>query len=161
MTQSQSQSQSKSVIADGWYRLKPYDPSRGGHKHTTRHLFNGGRRICSRWERSEPANEDPLAFASSPKCGLCLKLLACSNLPYVDPEQTDLTNVVPLGRPAKATETATAKVSVPVPVPALAPVTATPSGKPSGKPLKIPTVAERLEQIRLAKLAKSKPRPVG
>jgi hypothetical protein len=147
------------VIVDGWYRLKPYHPARGGHKHTTRHLFNGGRRICSRWQKSEPDGDDPLANLDSPKCGLCLKLLACSKLTYVDPEQTDLTDVVPLGRPRRGHgergERSSPKPAAPM---ASAPQSAVTSTSSSSKPSasKIPTVAERLEQIRLAKLAKAK-----
>ena len=135
---------------NGWFQIQ----TRDGGKVSARHLFQDGYRICQRWSKSAPAAEqDP----EVPKCAMCLKVLRSPSRAgqYTDPDATPLPPV------QKSTPAAPLKAQPkPLPLPPKPkPQPAVTEWKPD--PKRIPTVAERVEAVRLEKLARAKARGQG
>jgi hypothetical protein len=154
---------------DGWFQLKFRD--KFYETDAVRHLFNGNRRLCFRWVHAEGSEEQN---PTAEKCGACLQIIRSKRCRFTDPdaEQTAKDILAPKRRPKRASR-AKQRVVLPDPTPPVAIVQAEPP-KPAPKPAnqprtpmarpappppphdpkRIPTVAERIEFMRLQKLAR-------
>lgn len=150
---------------EGWFQLQHRDKTYD--RENVRHLFSGDRRLCFRFVKVAPAEEqNPEAF----KCGACLQIIKAKRSRFVDPdaEQTAKDILGPKrpskrhGRPRRVVpEDPTPPVPKAPTPPPKAPVSAprTPRARPAPPPpppdpKRIPTVAERTEFLRLQKLAR-------